>query len=87
MISLREMPKAILLVNAAIGEESHVLDELKRLPEVESAHIVYGVYDIVVQVSALDMDVLDDLISNRMRKLKGVRSTLTLVISKEYIRG
>jgi DNA-binding Lrp family transcriptional regulator len=81
------MPGAIVIINTDIGCESQVLEELVRMSEVESAYIVYGVYDIVAKVNAVDLDALEELVSDRVRRIKGIRSTLTLVINREHRKG
>jgi DNA-binding Lrp family transcriptional regulator len=81
------MPGAIVLVNTDIGKETLVLEGLKAMREVESAYVIYGVYDVVVKVTASDLESLDNVVTKRIRALDGVRSTLTLVVSKEYRRA
>ncbi|HSV42063.1 MAG TPA: Lrp/AsnC ligand binding domain-containing protein [Methanomassiliicoccales archaeon] len=81
------MPEVIIIINTDVGKEGDVLKELTNIPEVESAYIVYGVYDLVAKVNTKDMDQLNLMISDRIRRIAGVRSTLTLVISKEHRKG
>lgn len=81
------MPGAMVIINTDIGCESRVLEELARMSEVESAYIVFGVYDIMAKVNAVDMDALEELISERVRNIKGIRSTLTLFINREHRKG
>ena len=50
---------------------------------VEEANITYGVYDIAVKVRADSMDALKDLISNQLRLIKKVRTTLSLILIEE----
>ena len=77
------MPAAIVLINSDIGKEMDILNELCKMPEVEKAFLVYGVYDLVARVRAETMEKLEDTITLKVRKLKGIRSTLTLVVSRE----
>ena len=44
------MATAFVLINAEIGSESEVLKDLKAIPEVKEAHMVYGVYDIFARI-------------------------------------
>jgi DNA-binding Lrp family transcriptional regulator len=81
------MPSAVIIINTDIGKESIVLNNLGNLKEVDFAYIVYGVYDIVAKVTAPDMDMLESVISDSIRKSEGVRSTLTLIISKNHHGG
>lgn len=74
------MATAFVLINAEIGAESDVLKELKGIPEVKEAHMVYGVYDIIARVETETMQELKDVISWKIRRLDKVRSTLTMIV-------
>ncbi|MCS7107960.1 MAG: Lrp/AsnC ligand binding domain-containing protein [Sulfolobales archaeon] len=74
------MPEAIVLVNTDIGSEEEVLNLLSTIDGVTEAYVVYGVYDLVIKVSAPTTEELKDIISSRIRKLPKVRSTLTMIV-------
>ena len=74
------MATAFVLINAEIGSESDVLKDLKGIPEVKEAHMVYGVYDIIARVETETMQDLKDTISWKIRRLDKVRSTLTMIV-------
>jgi len=71
---------AIVLINTDAGGEEEVFEKLKSMEEVVEAYIVYGVYDIVIKVETDNMDKLKNFISNSVRKIPKVRSTLTMII-------
>jgi len=71
---------AIVLLNTDIGSEDEVLEQLSRIDGVVEASVVYGVYDIVVKVKARSIEELKDIITNKIRKLAKVKSTLTMVV-------
>ena len=71
--------QSYVLVNVDVGTESRIINELKNVPEVAEAWAVYGVYDIVVKVKADNPDELKKIVLERIRKIEGVRSTLTLI--------
>ncbi len=77
------MPTAIVLINSEIGKEMDILNDLCKMPEVEKAFLVYGVYDVVARVRAETMELLESSVTTKVRKLKGIRSTLTLIVSRE----
>ncbi|MGD1060120.1 MAG: Lrp/AsnC ligand binding domain-containing protein [Methanomassiliicoccales archaeon] len=77
------MPAAVMLINAEVGKESEVLDSLCAMPEVEKSYLVYGVYDIVVMVRSETMEELEESISTKVRKTPGIKSTLTLIVSRD----
>lgn len=74
------MPLAFVLINAEIGSEDEVLQELKKVSSVKEAYVVYGVYDIVAKVEADSMDKLKEVVTWKVRRLDKVRSTLTMIV-------
>jgi DNA-binding Lrp family transcriptional regulator len=68
------------MINAEIGAEPEVLEGLKKIPEVKEAHIVYGVYDIIIRLEAETMKDLKDVISWKIRRFEKVRSTITMIV-------
>ena len=71
------------MVNVESGHEDEVLRELRKIDGVQEAYVSYGVYDLVATVRADTMDNLKDLITWRVRRIKEVRSTLTLILIDE----
>jgi DNA-binding Lrp family transcriptional regulator len=74
------MPKAFVLMNAELGSEDSIVNELKKLEGVEEVYQVYGVYDIIAQVEANTMEKVKETITWKLRKLNGVKSTLTMIV-------
>jgi len=74
------MPKAFVLMNAELGSEDSLVSELKKLESVKEVYQVYGVYDIVAQVEADTMEKVKETITWKLRKLNGVKSTLTMIV-------
>ncbi|HWS20924.1 MAG TPA: Lrp/AsnC ligand binding domain-containing protein [Nitrososphaera sp.] len=74
------MPKAFVLMNAELGSEDSLVSELKKLESVKEVYQVYGVYDIVAQVEADTMEKVKETITWKLRKINGVKSTLTMIV-------
>ncbi len=72
--------KAFVLINADLGAEQDILNQIKSVPNVAEVHVVYGVYDIVVKVEAESLDKVKDTVTHRLRTLEKVRSTLTMIV-------
>ena len=73
------MAIAFILINTDVAAEEEVMEQLKQLPEVESVHLVYGIYDLIVKVKA---DTLDDLkkgVTGKLRGIEKIRSTMTMI--------
>ena len=77
------MPRAYVLINVESGSEDYVLQELKTVEGVEEAYFSYGVYDLITKIKADTMDNLKDMVTRRIRTLRKVRSTLTLIMMEE----
>ncbi|MGA3288864.1 MAG: Lrp/AsnC ligand binding domain-containing protein [Candidatus Bathyarchaeia archaeon] len=77
------MPRAYVLFNVESGSEDTVLKQLRNLNNVEEAYVSYGVYDLVVRIKADTMEELKDSVTHKIRTIKQVRSTLTLIMMEE----
>jgi DNA-binding Lrp family transcriptional regulator len=74
------VPVAFVLINTKLGSEDEVLKGLQDVEGVKESHDVYGVYDIVARIEADTMDKLKDVVTFDIRRLKGVRSSLTMIV-------
>jgi DNA-binding Lrp family transcriptional regulator len=77
------MPRAFVLFNVGAGSEDQVLKDAKAIGGVQEAYVSYGVYDLVLRVKADSMEQLKELVTHRLRTIKNVRSTLTLILTEE----
>ncbi len=77
------MPKAFVLINVESGAEEEVLEQIRRSEGVEEAYYSYGVYDIIAKIKAETMEKLREAVSQKMRTVNKVRSTLTLIMTEE----
>ncbi len=77
------MPRAYVLFNVESGSEDAVLKQLRNLSNVEEAYVSYGVYDLVIRIKADTMEELKDSVTHKIRTIKQVRSTLTLILMEE----
>lgn len=73
------MPIAYVMINTEIGTMEDVLEILKKIPNVQEAHMVYGVYDIIVKVEADTMAMLKEILSQKIRNIDKIMSTLTMI--------
>jgi DNA-binding Lrp family transcriptional regulator len=76
------MALAFVLINTELGREKEVLGKLKAIPAVRDVHEVYGVYDIILKVEADSRKVFKEAVAV-IRRVAGVRSTLTMIVINE----
>ncbi len=73
------MAIAYVLINCDLGFDVEIINELKHLSDVKDVLGVFGAYDILVKLESANVEKLRDIITWKIRKLKRVRSTLTLM--------
>jgi len=64
------------------GNETGVLNSLKSVSPVRKASLTYGVYDLCVEAQFKTMEELDDFVINVVRKIPGIKDTVTLITSR-----
>lgn len=74
------MRVSYVLINVEPGSEEEVLKEVRKLPNVKDCYRTYGIYDMIAKVEADSMDGLKEIITWKIRRLPGVRSTVTTIV-------
>ena len=82
------MPTTYILINSDLGSDVEIIQKIKQILGGESSikyeiQGVYGVYDIIVKITADSMDLLRSIITNKIRKIDKVNSTLTMMVIEE----
>ena len=82
------MPTAYVLLNSDLGSDETIISKVKEILDNESnleyeVQGVYGVYDIVLKITSNDTNNLRSVITNKIRKIDKVQSTLTMMVIEE----
>ncbi|MFB5605168.1 MAG: Lrp/AsnC ligand binding domain-containing protein [Nitrosarchaeum sp.] len=81
------MPTAYVLLNSDLGSDESIIADIKRILADENMEYevqgVYGVYDIVLKLSSKDAEKLRAIITNKVRKIGKIQSTLTMMVIEE----
>lgn len=77
------MPTAYILVNCTLGSEEKIIGEIAKFPDVKEVRGTYGVHDIFVKVKSENTESMNHVITNKIRKIPGITSTVTLVVIEE----
>jgi len=81
------VPTAYVLINSDLGSDQLIINEVKQILEQSKIKFevqgVYGVYDIVLKISSGDAEELRSVITNKVRKINKVQSTLTMMVIQE----
>ena len=82
------LPTSYILINSDLGTDETIITKIKEIladkKELQyEIRGVYGVYDIVLKLTSDDMDILRSTITNKIRKIASVESTLTMMVIEE----
>ena len=82
------MPTSYILINSDLGTDESIITKIKEVLGDENniqyeIQGVYGVFDIVLKLSSDDINTLRSTITNKIRKITSVQSTLTMMVIEE----
>ena len=82
------VPIAYVLLNSDLGSDQAIIDEVKKILDGENGIKyevagVYGVYDIILKITADKTEELRSVITHKIRKIDKVQSTLTMMVIQE----
>ena len=77
------MSKAYVLIVNETGTEDSVISNLKRIQSITNAFGTFGTYDILTKLESSNEQIIQNDISNGIRKISDIRSTLTLLVDKK----
>ena len=74
------MASAFVLLKVENREVEEVHAEVEALPGVTEAYLISGVYEVFTMVHTDTMPAIEALVQKQIERIKGVSSTLTLII-------
>ena len=61
------------------AQDKAVYEELTALDVVKGVVLAYGVFDMMITIETENIDELDHIVFNKIRKIEGIISTTTLI--------
>lgn len=78
--SIMVVEKAFVLINTDDHIDDDILiAQLKKIDGISEAYKVSGIYNILVKVEAETMDKVAKVVNHRLKNLRNIQSTLTMV--------
>ena len=74
-----ETETAYVMVNCENGTELKVMEDLGSIDGIKEVKYTFGSYDIVTKVEASSVESLREIISLKIRKIKNIHSTTTII--------
>lgn len=73
------METAFVLINCDLRSEKEIIEELKHIESIKEIKGTFGAYDIVTKIENPENNKVREVITQNIRKLPHVRSTLSLM--------
>jgi DNA-binding Lrp family transcriptional regulator len=71
--------RAFVLMNLVTSDLSKTMTQLREIKEVKNADAVIGPYDCIAEIESENMEVLGNVVVNKILKIDGIAKTLTCV--------
>ena len=72
---------AFVLISLLSCDERQVLEELKELEEVKKGFILFGEWDIIVEIGLKDAEELGTFVMEKIRSRNDVKLTSSLIVA------
>lgn len=69
--------KAYILINVRIGSIAEVVRNLRKLPNVQTAEMTFGEYDVIAVVQSPDMESIANMVSREIQTIPDITHTIT----------
>lgn len=82
------MSTAYFLINAKLNHESEIIQKAKSVLSnagLSSYEVqgTFGIYDVIVKLSAPDDDLLRKVVLEKLRKIENIESAITMMVNEE----
>ena len=82
------LPISYVLINSDLGKDVEIIARIKEIMKEQNdvkleIQGVYGVYDVIVKLSADDTSKLRSIVTNDIRKIENAQSTLTMMVIEQ----
>lgn len=75
------LPIAFVLIKTKAGLEEKALRKILEIEGVKEAYIVLGTYDIVAKLSVENLENLQEIVSQKIRKsIEEIEETMTMLV-------
>ncbi len=73
---------AFVLMQLKECDETKVMDDLKSLPEVKEAFVLFGEWDLILKVEIENAEALGKFMIESIRSMDDVKLTSTMIVAK-----
>jgi len=72
------MAQAFITIHCSKSDESSIMKNLEKIPEVVEVDVLVGNYEMICKIAAPTYNDISEIISKKIRKIHGIKSTITI---------
>lgn len=76
--------KAYMVIKLSMSNTKNVIKELKQINEIKQISHLAGIYDLMLEIEAENIEVINDLLVEKIDMIDGVVDTNTFIVLKDY---
>ena len=80
----RDIETTCVMINCESGSEAGIIDDIREIKGVKECVRTTGPHDILVIIESNTVELLKEIIENKIRKIPNVIATTTLVIATQF---
>lgn len=73
--------QAYVLVTARHGSVKEIAERLFNYPEIVNMHVLYGQYDMILQIRTQTLKELDNFMVNKIKNIREIERTETMIVA------
>ena len=75
--------QAFIIIHCTKSDENEIIEEMNKIPEIIDGNMVIGSYEMICRVIAPTYNDISEIVTKKIRRIKGIKSTVTLNIIPE----
>jgi len=76
---------AYIMMKMQVGCDDEVISELHGMKQIQEGDATYGAFDLVIKVNFKTIEDLDRFIFEKVRRIKGVTETSSMIVAKKIV--
>ena len=79
-----KLVKAYMVIKLAMSNVQNVIDKLKEFKEIKQISHLAGIYDLMLEVETENIEIINDLLVDKIDMIDGILDTNTFIVLKDY---
>jgi len=73
-----------MVIKLNMSNLRRVIDKLKEIKEIKQISHLAGIYDLMLEIDAENIEMINDLLVDKLDMIEGIDDTTTFIVLKDY---